>query len=101
MADMQKIAKNFSSEFYIVVYPWAETLQYGQKEFNWSNYAKNLCVIKNWLTYVTGPAFAMDKIPGPECVSEGSISSGKLYPGPPLPVPLGSPPCIIKSLITR
>ena len=44
---MQKLAQNFSSEFYIVAYPWAETLQYGQKEFNWSNFAKSLCVIKN------------------------------------------------------
>ena len=45
--DMQKIAQSVSSEFYIVVYPWAETLQYGQNEFNWSNFAMNLCVIKN------------------------------------------------------
>ena len=42
---MQDIALKYDSEFYIVIYPWAETLVYGQKEFNWSEYSKSLCII--------------------------------------------------------
>ena len=42
---MQDIALKYDSEFYIVIYPWAETLVYGQKEFNWSEYSKTLCTI--------------------------------------------------------
>ena len=37
------ISKKINSEFFIVVYPWAETLEFGQEEFNWSNYAKKIC----------------------------------------------------------
>ena len=32
-------------------------------------------VIKNWLPFEFGPAFAMDKIPAPVCFSSGFISS--------------------------
>ncbi len=41
---ISKFAKENNSEFYLVLYPWAETLEYGQKSFNWSNFGKNLCV---------------------------------------------------------
>ena len=44
--EMQTLAKKFSSEFYIVIYPWAETLEYGQKQFNWSEFGNDLCSIK-------------------------------------------------------
>ena len=26
-----------------MIYPWAETLEFGQDKFNWSNFSKNLC----------------------------------------------------------
>ena len=44
--EMQTLAKKFSSEFYIVIYPWAETLEYGQKQFDWSEFSNDLCSIK-------------------------------------------------------
>ena len=34
-----------------------------------------VCVMKNWEPFVFGPAFAMDTIPGPECLSSGWNSS--------------------------
>ena len=40
---ISKFAKEYDSEFYLVLYPWAETLEYGQKSFNWSNFGKDLC----------------------------------------------------------
>lgn len=32
-------------------------------------------MIKNWLPFVSGPAFAIDKIPAPVCFNSGLISS--------------------------
>ncbi len=37
------IAKKMDSEFYIVIYPWIDTLQNGQRYFNWEDYAKKIC----------------------------------------------------------
>ena len=59
-----------------------------------------LWVIKNWLPLVPGPALAIERIPGQSCLSPSTNSSGNWYPGPPLPVPVGSPPWIIKFFIT-
>ena len=36
------MANNF--ELFVVIYPWAETLEFGQSEFDWQNFAKELCV---------------------------------------------------------
>ena len=41
--EIIKISKKINSELYIVTYPWAETLEYGQNEFNWSKFGKSLC----------------------------------------------------------
>ena len=30
-------------EFYLVIYPWAETLEFGQQIFSWSNFGKQIC----------------------------------------------------------
>ena len=30
-------------ELYLVIYPWAETLEFGQEAFNWSKFGKELC----------------------------------------------------------
>ena len=66
----------------------------------------NVCVNQiRWLTcepFVFGPEFALDKIPAPVCFNSGKISSWNFPPNidsPPLPVPVGSPPCIMKSLM--
>ena len=37
------IAKEMNSEFYIIIYPWIDTLQNGQKYFNWEDYAEKIC----------------------------------------------------------
>jgi len=34
---------NMNSELYIVIFPWVETLQYGQNSFNWENYMIKTC----------------------------------------------------------
>ncbi len=50
---------------------------------------------KNWLPFVFGPALAMATVPaGYDVVPR--FSSLNWYPGPPLPVPVGSPHCRIK-----
>ena len=36
------LSKKHNSELFLLIYPWAETLQYGQKHFNWENFAYNL-----------------------------------------------------------
>ena len=43
-------------------------------------------------TVGTGPALAMDSLPGAEWRRLESHSSSKRYPGPPVPVPWGQPP---------
>jgi len=40
---ISNMASEIKSEFYIVIYPWAETLEYGEKYFNWQNFSKELC----------------------------------------------------------
>ena len=43
---MQTIAQKHSSKFYIVIYPWAETLELGEKQFSWTKFGNDLCSIK-------------------------------------------------------
>ena len=38
------MAKSINAEFYIIIYPWPDALEYGQKNFNWEDFANNLCV---------------------------------------------------------
>ena len=55
--------------------------------------------MKNWEPFVFGPAFAIARAPrSTGCLL---ISSSNWYPGPPMPVPVGSPPWIMKFSITR
>ena len=42
--EIASIAKSISADLYIVIYPWPDTLQYGQKFFNWENFSKKLCI---------------------------------------------------------
>jgi hypothetical protein len=37
------IAKNKEIEFWLVIYPWAETIEFGQKEFDWEKFGETLC----------------------------------------------------------
>ena len=57
-------------------------------------------VTKNWLPFELGPLFAMESTPAPVCFRLEVISSENFPPymeSPPLPLPVGSPPWIIKS----
>ena len=40
-------AKDLNSEFYIIIMPWPDTLNFGQTQFNWEKFALNLCVKSN------------------------------------------------------
>ena len=37
------ISIKINSDFYIVIYPWPETLEYGEEYFSWQNFAFELC----------------------------------------------------------
>lgn len=41
---ISNLLKKENIEFYLVIFPFADTLEYGQKEFNWENYAKEICI---------------------------------------------------------
>jgi len=40
---IENLSIKHDSELYLVIYPWAETLRFGQKAFNWSKFASKLC----------------------------------------------------------
>ena len=40
-------ARDLNSEFYIIIMPWPDTLNFGQTEFNWEKFAFNLYVKSN------------------------------------------------------
>lgn len=37
-------AMQLNSEFYIIIMPWPDTLNFGQTKFNWEKFANNLCM---------------------------------------------------------
>ena len=41
--EISKMAQSINADFYIIIYPWPDTLEYGQKKFNWEEFANNLC----------------------------------------------------------
>jgi hypothetical protein len=41
------LIKPYNTEFYIVIHPWKETLEYGQEEFNWEFFANEICILTN------------------------------------------------------
>lgn len=42
--QISDISKKIDSEFYLVIYPYAETLVYGQQKFNWENFGNEICI---------------------------------------------------------
>ncbi len=42
--EMSKTAKQLKSEFYIIIMPWPDTLNFGQKIFNWEKFNQDLCI---------------------------------------------------------
>tara|TARA_B100000575_G_scaffold290185_1_gene293375 strand:+ start:4106 stop:5182 length:1077 start_codon:yes stop_codon:yes gene_type:complete len=45
--EMQEISKRNNIQFFLAIFPFADTLEYGQQEYNWENYAKSLCSSSN------------------------------------------------------
>ena len=45
--NLGSIASQLNSEFYIIIMPWPDTLNFGQTEFNWEQFAYNLCEKSN------------------------------------------------------
>ena len=41
--EISQISNDLNSEFYIVIFPWAETLEFGENKFNWQKFGKDLC----------------------------------------------------------
>ena len=39
---ISELAKKYNFEFYLLIFPWSETLQYGQEHFNFENFAYDL-----------------------------------------------------------
>ena len=47
MESFGELIKSTNSEFYIIIFPWPETLLFGQNVFNWENYIDKVCKISN------------------------------------------------------
>ena len=47
------LSKKLNAEFYIVVYPWAVTLEHGQAIFNWEKFGKNLCEVSSCTKFIS------------------------------------------------
>ena len=45
--SISEMANNINSEFYIIIYPWPDTLEYGEKYFNWQKFGLELCQFSN------------------------------------------------------
>tara|TARA_B100000963_G_scaffold317847_1_gene298538 strand:- start:1707 stop:2855 length:1149 start_codon:yes stop_codon:yes gene_type:complete len=44
ITDISNLLESYDTEFYIVIHPWIETIEFGQKEFDWEKFANELCV---------------------------------------------------------
>ena len=40
-------ARDLKSEFYLIIMPWPDTLNFGQTQFNWEQFAFDLCIKSN------------------------------------------------------
>ncbi len=43
LIEISKIIKQDDIEFYIMIMPWPDTINFGQTHFNWETFAKELC----------------------------------------------------------
>ena len=41
--EIGNLAQTINAELYIIIYPWPDSLEYGQNKFNWENFSKELC----------------------------------------------------------
>jgi len=56
------LSKKFNFEFYLVIYPFAETLVYGQDKFSWENFSKSICENEVCRLVNAFPIFQKEKI---------------------------------------
>ena len=45
LKEISDTLKPYNTEFYIVIHPWRETLEFGQAEFNWEKFAEEACFL--------------------------------------------------------
>ena len=57
LSEFKFLAQKYDFQIFLVIYPWIETVEYGQNKFNWSNFAKEICNNKNCKTIDTIPKF--------------------------------------------
>jgi hypothetical protein len=57
LKDISNIAKKNNSDFYILIYPWPDTLAYGQGNFNWETFVSNFCIKNCKMLINTFPRF--------------------------------------------
>ena len=43
LEEISILANSINADFYIIIYPWPDTLEYGQNKFNWEEFADDLC----------------------------------------------------------
>ena len=41
--DLQQLSNRYDFDIHLVIYPWAETVEFGQEKFNWSKFSSKLC----------------------------------------------------------
>ena len=57
LLEISKISKEINSEFYVLIYPWPDTLEYGQSNFNWERYVSDFCKMNCTKSINTFPLF--------------------------------------------
>jgi hypothetical protein len=62
ITNISNISKKINSEFYLVIYPYAETLVFGQKKFSWEDFGYDLCKKNNCKLVNTFDEFRSYKI---------------------------------------
>jgi len=45
--DIGILSKEMNAELYIIIFPWPDTMNFGQTVFNWEKYTNGLCKISN------------------------------------------------------
>jgi lysophospholipase L1-like esterase len=59
--EIINISKKNNSDLYLIIYPWAETVEFGQNEFSWSNFGKELCLKESCVLIDAIPDFVKYK----------------------------------------
>lgn len=57
LQQISRISKKNNVELFVTIYPWGETLEFGQEKFNWSNFIEEFCINNNCKTIDAIPVF--------------------------------------------